>query len=209
MFARLMSNDFMVMFMVIALGYLLGSIKIKGLSLGSSGVLIVALVFGHFGFTVPGTLRNLGLIAFVTAVGFIAGPVFFRNFKSKATAYVSLGVLVIVMGIATTIAGMKLLSIPTPLAIGMFSGALTSTPGLAAAIEATGSDLASVGYGIAYPFGVLGVVLFVQLMPKIVKANMEEEVAKMTRPLRRPPPPPAASPLWSLSARASCPSLWP
>ena len=159
-------NEFTTMFLIIALGYLLGSIKIKGLSLGSSGVLIVALVFGHFGFTVPGTLRNLGLITFVTAVGFIAGPVFFRNFKSKATAYIALGVLVIALGIVTTIGALKLLGIPTPLAIGMFAGALTSTPGLAAAIEATGSDLASVGYGIAYPFGVLGVVLFVQLMPK-------------------------------------------
>ncbi len=175
-------NEFTTMFLIIALGYLLGSIKIKGLSLGSSGVLIVALVFGHFGFTVPGTLRNLGLITFVTAVGFIAGPVFFRNFKSKATAYIALGVLVIALGIVTTIGALKLLGIPTPLAIGMFAGALTSTPGLAAAIEATGSDLASVGYGIAYPFGVLGVVLFVQLMPKFVHANMEEEVAKISLP---------------------------
>ena len=172
----------MIMFQIIALGYLLGSINIKGLQLGSSGVLIVALIYGHFGFTVPGILRNLGLIAFVVSVGFIAGPVFFRNFKSKAFAYILLGVLVIVLGGATTIIGMKLLNIPTPLAIGMFSGALTSTPGLAAAIEATGSDLASVGYGIAYPFGVLGVVLFVQLLPKLAHANMEEEVKKISLP---------------------------
>ena len=62
------------------------------------------------------------------------------------------------------------------------SGALTSTPGLAAAIEATGSDMASVGYGIAYPFGVLGVVLFVQLVPKILKIDMEAERAKLAPP---------------------------
>lgn len=175
-------SDMMIMFLIIALGYLLGSIKIKGLSLGSSGVLIVALIFGHFGYAVPGVLRNLGLIAFVTAVGLIAGPVFFRNFKKKAFAYILIGILVILLGIVATVVSLKVLDIPTPLAIGMFAGALTSTPGLAAAIEATGSDLASVGYGIAYPFGVLGVVLFVQLLPKLVHANMEEEVAKITLP---------------------------
>lgn len=173
-------NTMMIMFLIIALGYLLGSIKICGLQLGSSGVLIVALFFGHFGFTVPTLLRDLGLIAFVTAVGFIAGPIFFRNFKSKAFAYIFIGILVIALGTGTTILGMKLFDIPSPLAIGMFSGALTSTPGLAAAIEATGSDMASIGYGIAYPFGVIGVVLFVQLMPKLTKADMAKEVAKIS-----------------------------
>lgn len=175
-------SDMMIMFLIITLGYMLGSIKIKGLSLGSSGVLIVALVFGHFGYAVPGVLRNLGLIAFVTAVGLIAGPVFFRNFKKKAFAYILIGILVILLGIVATVISLKLLDIPTPLAIGMFAGALTSTPGLAAAIEATGSDLASVGYGIAYPFGVLGVVLFVQLLPKLTHADMAAEVAKISLP---------------------------
>lgn len=191
-------SELMIMFLIIFLGYLLGSIKVKGLQLGSSGVLIVALIFGHFGYTVPSILRNLGLIAFVASVGFIAGPVFFRNFKSKAFSYILIGILVIVLGIATTIVGMKILDIPTPLAIGMFSGALTSTPGLAAAIEATGSDLASVGYGIAYPFGVLGVVLFVQLLPKLTGANMEEEVAKITLPPQEESAAPGGSPLKQL-----------
>ena len=58
------------------------------------------------------------------------------------------------------------------------SGALTSTPGLAAALDATGSANASIGYGIAYPFGVIGVVLFVQLMPKILHTDMDAERAQ-------------------------------
>ena len=65
------------------------------------------------------------------------------------------------------------------LALGLLSGALTTTPGLAAALEATGSDLVSVGYGIAYPFGVISVVLFVQLMPRLLKADMAEERKKL------------------------------
>ena len=168
-------DTLMIMFLIALLGYALGSISIKGLSLGTSGVLIVALIFGHFNLEVPGVIRNVGLVSFVTAVGFIAGPRFFGNFKKKAAAFIILGVLVILVGAVTCVGVMKLGGIPCDLAVGMMSGALTSTPGLAAAIEATGSDLASVGYGIAYPFGVVGVVLFVQLVPKIIKLDIEAE----------------------------------
>ena len=70
------TNDIMIVFCIAALGYLLGSISIKGLNLGTSGILIVALVFGHFNLLVPAALKNIGLICFVTAVGFIAGPGF-------------------------------------------------------------------------------------------------------------------------------------
>ena len=176
------SSDIMVVFCIAMLGYALGSVHIKGLSLGTSGILIVALVFGHFGFTIPKVVQDLGLISFVTAVGFIAGPGFFRGFKKQALSYVLLGIAIILAGGATCVGVILLGGIPTDLSVGMMSGALTSTPGLAAAIEATGSDMASVGYGIAYPFGVLGVVLFVQLVPKILKIDMEAERAKLAPP---------------------------
>lgn len=167
-------SEIMIIFCIAALGYLLGSITIRGLSLGTSGILLVALVFGHFGLLVPGIIKNVGLISFVTSVGFIAGPGFFRNFKKQAISYVLLGIAIILVGALTCVAVIKLAGIPVDLSVGMMSGALTSTPGLAAAIEATGSDQASVGYGIAYPFGVVGVVLFVQLIPKVLKIDMEK-----------------------------------
>ncbi|MBE6959734.1 MAG: permease [Ruminococcaceae bacterium] len=168
-------SEIMIIFCIAALGYLLGSISIKGLSLGTSGILLVALVFGHFGLLVPGIVKNIGLISFVTSVGFIAGPGFFRNFKKQAVSYVLLGIAVILVGALTCVGVITLAGIPVDLSVGMMSGALTSTPGLAAAIEATGSDQASVGYGIAYPFGVVGVVLFVQLIPKMLKIDIEKE----------------------------------
>ena len=170
-------SEIMIIFSIAALGYLLGSVKIKGLSLGTSGVLLVALVFGHFDLGVSRIVRDIGLISFVTAVGFIAGPGFFRNFKKKALSYVLLGIAIIFVGALTCVGVMKLAGIPTDLSVGMMAGALTSTPGLAAAIEATGGDLsaASVGYGIAYPFGVVGVVLFVQLIPKLLKVDVAAE----------------------------------
>ena len=172
---KVFTSDVMIVFCIAALGYLLGSISIKGLNLGTSGILIVALVFGHFNLLVPAALKNMGLICFVTAVGFIAGPGFFRNFKKSAISYILLGFIIILAGAGTCVVVMKLAGIETSLAVGMMSGALTSTPGLAAAIEATGSDMASVGYGIAYPFGVVGVVLFVQLIPKVLKVDVAAE----------------------------------
>lgn len=172
-------SPLMIVFLIAVLGYLLGSITIKGLSLGTSGVLIVALVFGHFDLETPAILRDIGLAAFVTAVGFIAGPSFFRNFKKKAASYILLGMIIILIGTAACVAIITLAKIPVALSIGMMSGALTSTPGLAAAIEATGNDMASIGYGIAYPFGVVGVVLFVQLVPKLLKVDIDGERARL------------------------------
>ena len=170
------TSPIMIVFSIAVLGYLVGSVKIKGLCLGTSGILLVALVFGHFELMAPDVLKNLGLICFVTAVGFIAGPTFFRNFKKSAIFYVIIGIVIILVGSGVCVAAMKLGKIDTDLAVGMMSGALTSTPGLAAAKEATGEgSRAAIGYGIAYPFGVVGVVLFVQLIPKLLKIDIEKE----------------------------------
>lgn len=92
-----MGETLMILFLVATIGYLVGSITIKGVELGTAGVLLVALVFGHFignneelvdGL---GMFQDLGLICFVTSVGFIAGPKFFRNFKINAKSYILLG----------------------------------------------------------------------------------------------------------------------
>ena len=187
-------NSLLAIFLILLLGYLLGAVSIKGMSLGTSGILLVALVFGHFGVAIPAVVKNFGLAIFVGSVGMIAGPVFFRNFKKKVYAFLTLGVMIVMVGGIVTIALGKLMGVSFDLSIGIFTGALTSTPGLAAATEATasvlaarGSDassLASVGYGIAYPFGVVGVVLFVQLYPKLVGCNVQEEARKLSESLR-------------------------
>ena len=182
-------DSLLAVFLIAVIGYLLGAISVKGLSLGTSGVLLVALVFGHFGVVIPSIVRNFGLALFVGSVGMIAGPVFFRNFKKKVYAFLIMGIFIVVVGALTTVIAGKALDVSFDLAIGIFTGALTSTPGLAAATEATtavlaahGSEaasLATIGYGIAYPFGVVGVVLFVQLYPKIVGCNVEEATKQL------------------------------
>ena len=167
-------------FLILVLGYLLGGIKIKGIEIGTAGVLLVALVFGHFQFEVPDFVNDLGIALFVTSVGLIAGPKFFRNFAKNAKSYVLLGFIIILVGALTCVATVLVSGgkITPELGVGLLMGALTSTPGLAAGKEAAEAALQSqvaTGYGVAYPFGVIGVVLFVQLVPKILKVDMAKE----------------------------------
>lgn len=175
----LLHTPLMTIFLIGALGYLVGSISIKGISLGTAGVLLVALVFGHFGFTINSAVRNIGLVLFVASVGFIAGPKFFRNMKQNFKSYCLLGFVVILFGGVVAVLTSLISGISPELAVGLLTGALTSTPGLAAAQEAAGemAALATTGYAIAYPFGIVGVVLFVQLIPRILKVDIAKERA--------------------------------
>ena len=192
---------FVLLFIIMAIGYLVGGIEIKGVSLGTAGVFLVAILFGwlctlDFG-EVPllgefhvdsvgdslvknlkGPIQNIGLTLFVGAVGFIAGPNFFKNLAKNFKTYILIGVIVILSGTAVAV----ICTLLTPeygpeFWSGILSGALTSTPGFSAAQDAATENqtLITLGHAIAYPFGVIGVVLFVQLMPKFLKSNMDHE----------------------------------
>ena len=191
-------------FAIIAVGFALGRITIKGISLGDAGVFIIALVFGCLFYSqleaqLPGftdkalkIVENLGLILFVTSVGFIAGPKFFGNFKRNFKSYVVLALVVILAGglaavgciyFGRGVMGEENHEEFTAMIVGLLSGSLTSTPAFSAA-KATVSEAyegaVSVGHGIAYIFGVIGVVLFVQIIPKLTRADMDSERAKLT-----------------------------
>ncbi len=203
-----------VVFSVLLLGYALGRITIKGISLGDAGVFIIALVFGALFFHVNESgellfaaskepydftsgltiVESLGLILFVTSVGYIAGPKFFGNFKRNFKSYVLLGLVIILAGGLSAVAciyagelfgyGASIESQDgfVAMIVGLLSGSLTSTPAFSAAKATVAEEftgLVSVGHGIAYIFGVVGVVLFVQIIPKLTKANMDEERAKL------------------------------
>lgn len=183
----LKSSDVLVVFAIAAIGYAIGRITIKGVDVGTAGVLLVALIFGHLGFEVPPLVNNLGVVLFVGSVGFIAGPKFFRDLKRNFKTYILIGVVVILSGFIVCAISVVVGGLPAPLASGVMTGALTSTPGLAAAKEAAinagienGEAMAATGYGVAYVFGVIGVVLFVQLLPKILKVDMKKEVETLT-----------------------------
>ncbi len=193
-------------FAIAAIGYSIGRIEVKGIDLGTAGVFIVALVYGCLLYTklsenlMAGEVtfatdalkivENMGLVFFVTSVGFIAGPNFFGNLKRNFKSYVLLGAIIILAAAVTCVLcifiGGNLTDLEhdqfKAILVGILSGALTSTPAFSASKAAVGADLealVSVGYGIAYLFGVIGVVLFVQIVPKIMKADMNAEVAKI------------------------------
>ena len=200
------------LFSIAVIGFAIGRITVKGVRLGDAAVFIVALLFGCFFYPAleaqlsltVGTevvsytdkalkiVESLGLVLFVTSVGFIAGPKFFGNMKQNFKSYVLLGLVVILAGglsAAGCIGVGRLLGETdtqglTAMVVGLLSGSLTSTPAFSAAkatVAPQYESLVSVGHGIAYIFGVIGVVLFVQLIPKLTKANMEEERAKLVQ----------------------------
>ena len=202
-------------FAILFVGYALGRITIKGVSLGDAGVFIIALLFGALFFTpleeqlvIKGVaeagfadksleiIESLGLILFVTAVGFIAGPKFFGNMKKNFKSYVLLGLVIILAGGLSAVVciyigraigyGASIESSQgfTAMIVGLLSGSLTSTPAFSAAkatVAEQYTSLVSVGHGIAYIFGVIGVVLFVQIIPKLTKADMNAERAKISQ----------------------------
>lgn len=186
-------------FLICFVGYALGRIKIKGVSLGAAGVFLIALLFGYL-FTLPGLqnipllskffiegnkasaftsykyIETIGLVLFVTGVGYIAGPNFFRNLKQNAKSYVPLGIIIILVGAALTVAFALIPGIGADFSNGILSGALTSTPAFSAAKQVASEEgLVALGHAIAYPFGVVGVVLFVQIVPKILRCDMAKE----------------------------------
>jgi len=180
---ELFSNSYFVLFLIIVIGFIIGRIKIKGISLDVSAVIFVALVFGHYGVVVPKDFQNLGLVLFIFTIGIQAGPSFFESFKKNGRELAILASILIFSSGIITFLIFYFFDIDKSLVIGLLNGALTSTPGLAAAIDSTGSPLASIGYGIGYPFGVIGVILFVSFLPRILRINLKEEEKKYKQEL--------------------------
>jgi putative transport protein len=179
----LFAQKMFILFAILAIGSWLGHLSLAGISLGGAGVLFVAMIFGHFGLTVPSEIMELGLLLFVYAVGLQAGPSFFRTFRRRGFQYVVIGFFTVVAGFAATVALTALLKLPFDLAAGLYAGAMTCTPALAAAIDVVerispgaGANV-SVGYGVAYPYAMIGVVLLIQFLPRLLRREVKTEEA--------------------------------
>lgn len=174
---QLLHNPYFILFAVLFFGLLLGEIRIWGLNLGASGVLFTALLAGHFELTIPAGVGEVGLALFVYCVGLGVGNRFFGSLVNRGNKLALVSLIIVVSAACITYFCAIFLDIPAGIAAGIFAGACTSTPALAAANEALVNlpDLrtgVSIGYGIAYPFGVVGVVLFVQLLPRLLKKDI-------------------------------------
>lgn len=172
---EMLHHPTVALFAILFVGLAFGHISFKGISLGSSGVLFAALVAGHLGLRVPEGLTDVGTALFVYCVGLGVGNRFFAALRSRGKSLVLLSVLVVGSAWLTAWTLCALLGLDGGLGAGLFAGACTSTPALAAALEAQGSqaDVVNIGYAVAYPFGVIGVVLFVQLLPRLLRANLD------------------------------------
>ena len=172
--------------LVVALGTLLGRIKVAGISLGVTFVLFVGLAAGHFGLTVPEPvlffIRDFGLTLFIFFVGLQVGPSFFSSFKSGGLVLNLLTVMIVLLGIVVTVALWFLLKdwVSLPQMLGVHYGAVTNTPGLGATQEALdllhyeGENIA-VAYACAYPLGVVGAIFSAVLLRKIFSIDLAEE----------------------------------
>ncbi|NCC98376.1 MAG: putative transporter [Bacteroidia bacterium] len=175
---------------IIAFGVFLGKVKIFGISLGVTFVLFVGIIVGHFGFTVNSTvlefIKEFGLILFIYTIGLQVGPGFFSSFKKGGMVLNTLACGIVILGIITAISIYYIANdrIPFPMIVGIMSGAVTNTPGLGAAEEAlrqihyTGSSI-GLGYAVAYPLGVVGIILSMVLIRVLFRIKLDNESEKL------------------------------
>jgi putative transport protein len=177
MIDALLSAPIVTLFVILAAGIVVGKLSIYGFSLGISAIILVAVFFGHLGYSVPPFLQELGLILFIYSIGVQAGPGFLGTLKSKGQPLALLALVSLGGAAAAAFFLGNYFGIDKNLTAGIFTGAITSAPGLAVAIESSQSPLVSIGYTITYPAGILLVILLTKLAPVILKVNIGKEEA--------------------------------
>lgn len=171
--------------LVITIGILLGKVKIGGVSLGITWILFVGIVLSHFGMTVDGEVRHFvqefGLILFVFSIGLQVGPGFFASFKHGGMTLVMCAVAIVLLGVATAYVVHLVTGTPIPTMVGILSGAVTNTPGLGAAqqayADASGIEdpTIALGYAVAYPLGVVGIIFTMIFIRYALRVKFEKE----------------------------------
>lgn len=179
------AHSVMILSLVIALGLCLGKLRVKGVSLGLAWILFIGLIFGHFSLNLDEHLlhflKEFGLILFVYSIGLEVGPGFFASFKNGGKSLNLLSMIVVALSIITTLVIFSFSGTSITSMAGILSGAVTNTPGLGAAQQAF-SDLRHIdapsiaaGYAIAYPMGVLGVILSFIILRFALRVDKQKE----------------------------------
>jgi putative transport protein len=197
---ELIQNDsvartILILAVVISSGIYLGKIKIFGISLGITWVLFVGLILGHFGFSIQPTvlhfIKEFGLILFVYSIGMQVGPGFFSSFKQGGIRLNMLAMGVVLLGVLTVLGFFWLTDYPMTTLVGIMSGAVTNTPGLGAAqqtyleiYQSNAPDIA-LGYAVAYPLGVVGVIGATILIRILYKIKFQDESRRLQEEYER------------------------
>ncbi len=182
---------------VISVGILLSKIKIANISFGITWILFAGIAFSHFGLKINSHMlhfvKEFGLILFVYSIGLQVGPGFFSSFKKGGVKLNLLASSIVLLGVITTVSIHFITGLPISTMVGILSGAITNTPGLGAAqqtyIDVNGANDPSIamGYAVAYPLGVLGIITSIVLVRAIFKINMKSELAKIEEQNRENP----------------------
>ncbi|HQK71047.1 MAG TPA: putative transporter [Bacteroidales bacterium] len=194
------AHAILVYCVIIAAGVALGKVKIFNVSLGITFVLFAGIAAGHFGFVtkheVIEFVRDFGLILFVFSIGLQVGPAFFSSLRKSGLKMNILAMLIVFTGALITIIIHFLANVPMPLMTGIMSGAVTNTPGLGAAQQTLSEITAgmdpekfpdpSIGYAVAYPFGVVGVILSMIFIRKMFRINLDKELKVISEKLHHP-----------------------
>lgn len=185
MFGTSIGHSILLIAVVIFVGIFLGKIKIAGISLGITWILFVGIIFSHFGLLMDPQalhfLKEFGLILFVYSIGLQVGPGFFSSFKKGGITLNLLATGVVILGVGITCIIHFITGIPITTMVGILSGAVTNTPGLGAAQQAyfdtTGTELPAIamGYAVAYPLGVIGIILAIVLIRYLFRISFEKE----------------------------------
>lgn len=192
-FIQLFSQDsvphaMLIISLVISTGLVLGRLAYAGVQLGIAGVLFSGLIFGHFDLSINPEvmhfLREFGLILFVYAIGLQVGPSFVSSFFKYGLKLNSMAAGIVLLGALIAVGISVIGNIPMPVAVGLFSGATTNTPSLAAAQQVLGSlpnmssetlKMPGLGYAVAYPFGIIGIILSMLLAKRVFRVNVQQE----------------------------------
>lgn len=185
------AHSVIVLSLVIAAGYILAKIKIKGISLGITWILFAGIFLGHFGITLDSRLlsfiKEFGLILFVYSIGIQVGPGFFSAFRAGGLKLNLIAAGSIAVSVITTIVIHLITKLPISTMMGILYGAVTNTPGLGAAqqtytdITGTNAPEIAMGYAVAYPLGVVGAILTLLLLRYLTKINPKEEEEAATK----------------------------
>ena len=186
--ALFVEEPLLLLFIVAGLGYLLGHVQVKGISLGVAAVLFVGLAFGALSpdMALPPVVVDLGLIIFVYTIGLSSGPGFFASFKRKGLRDNLFVLLILLLAAAMTAGLAALLGLRATVAAGMYAGSLTNTPALAGILETIGRSAPAdqlavlsaepvIGYSVAYPMGVIAMLLAVYVMQRVFGIDYRAE----------------------------------
>ncbi|MBQ3582067.1 MAG: putative transporter [Alistipes sp.] len=185
LFGQGIAHTVLVLAVVIVLGVALSRIKVAGISIGTTWILFVGIAVSHFGMTIDADtlhfIKEFGLILFVFSIGLQVGPGFFSSFKQGGLRMVACAATVVALGGVVTYLIHIITGTPMTTMVGVMSGAITNTPGLGAAqqayIDSTGINdpTIALGYAVAYPLGVVGVILSLVALRFLTRVDFAEE----------------------------------